>query len=103
MDVNFDRPQYVGTASQKNQASNSGFGWFQTGILLQIIHFHQSNSNSVVHTTHNRSVVSWLQRRDDCRLAWLSRSTPAVLDRANLVAGDDPADYRSLPVVVRGN
>ena len=28
---------------------------------------------------------------------------PAVLDRADLVASDNPADYRSLPVIIRGN
>ena len=33
----------------------------------------------------------------------VSRSVPAVLDVANLVAGDNSADDRSLPVIVRGN
>ena len=28
---------------------------------------------------------------------------PAILDCANLVAGNDPADYGSLPVVIRSN
>ena len=27
----------------------------------------------------------------------------AVLDVADLIAGDNPADYRSLPVIIRGN
>src|SRR5437773_772139 len=67
------------------------------------VHFHQGNSNGVVHTTHDRGVVSRWQRSNDRRLAWLSRSMPAVLDRADLVAGDDPADYRSLPVIIRSN
>src|SRR5204862_336394 len=61
------------------------------------------NSNSVVHTTHDRSVVTRLQCCDDRRLAWLSRSMQAVLNRTDLTAGDNAADHRSLPVVIRGN
>ena len=60
--------------------------------LSQIVNFHQSNANGVVYTTHDRSVVTRLQRRDDRRLAWLSRSMPAALDRVNLVAGDNLVD-----------
>ena len=72
-------------------------------IIADLVHFHESNAGGVVHTTHDRGVITRLQRRNDRRLAWLSRSMPAVLDRANLIAGDNPADYRSLPVVIRGN
>ena len=72
-------------------------------ILLQIAYFHQSDANGVVYTTHDRSVVARLQRRNDRRLAWNAWSMPAVLDRADLIAGDDPADYRSLPVVIGSN
>src|SRR6516165_2144461 len=70
---------------------------------LQIVHFYQSIAHSVVHTAYDRGVVSRWQRSNDGRLAWLSRSMPTVLDRANLVGGDDPGDYGSLPVVIRGN
>src|SRR5215469_470585 len=52
---------------------------------------------------HDRGVITRLQRCNDCRLAWLSWSVPTVLDRANLIAGDDPADYRGLPVIIRSN
>src|SRR5947207_15458854 len=58
----------------------------------KIVHFYQGNSNGVVHTTHDRGVVTRWQRCNDRRLAWLSRSMPAVLDRADLITGDDPAD-----------
>src|SRR5207244_378021 len=69
----------------------------------KIVHFHKGDANSVVHAAHNRGIVSGWQRSDDRRLGWLSRSMPAVLDRGDLVAGYDSADYRGLPVIVRGN
>src|SRR4029077_3800894 len=77
--------------------------WFLLKERLQIVHFHQSIAGAVVRTAYDRGVVSRWQRSNDCGLAWLSRSMPAVLDCANLVGGDDSADYRSLPVVIRGN
>ena len=75
-------------------------GWLCELILLKVVHFHERNSNSVIYTTHDRSVVTWLQRRDDRTLAWLSRSMPAVLNRADLISGDNAADRCSLPVIV---
>src|SRR5438105_898945 len=69
----------------------------------KIVHFRKGNANGVVHAAHNRGIVSGWQRNNDGRLACLSRSMPAVLDRADLVAGDDSADYRCLPVIVRSN
>ena len=32
---------------------------FQKSILLQIVHFHESYTRGVVHTTHNRGVIAW--------------------------------------------
>src|SRR5215831_10685193 len=72
-------------------------------LWTQIVHFHQSIARSVVHTTHDGSVIARLQRCNDRRLAWLSRSMPAVLDRADLISGDNAADHRSLPVVISSN
>src|SRR5205823_9806299 len=69
----------------------------------KIVHFHESNANGVVHTTHDRGVVTRLQRCNDRRLAWLSRSMPAVLACAVLVPGYVACGYRSLPVIIRGN
>src|SRR5204862_427320 len=43
------------------------------------------------------------QRCNDCRLACLSGSMQAGLDRANLASRNDPADYGSLPVIVKRN
>src|SRR5438874_791645 len=72
-------------------------------ILLQIIHLHESHTSGVAHTAYNCSVIARLQRCDDRRLTWLSWSVPTVLDRADLVAGDDPANYRRLPVIIRSD
>lgn len=44
-----------------------------------------------------------LQVCNDRRLAWLPRSMPAALNIHDLVLGDNPADDRSLPVIIRGN
>src|SRR6476659_5049362 len=93
-------------APDVSRRSLSSIRVWTRGLLkdrLQIVHFHQSIARSVVHTPYDRGVVSRRQHSNDGRLAWLSRSMPTVLDRANLVGGDDPADYRSLPVVIRGN
>src|SRR5262245_516578 len=70
---------------------------------LQIVHFDQCITRNVVHTAYDCGVISRWQRSNDRRLTWLSRSMPTVLDRANLVGGDDPGDYGSLPIVIRGN
>src|SRR6266481_3321683 len=75
----------------------------RTRYLIQIVHFHQSNANSVVHTTHDRSVVTRWQLRDNCRLPYVARSVAAVHDVVILACGDNPADYRNLPVIIRGN
>ena len=40
---------------------------------------------------------------NDRRFPSVSRCVAAVYDLLNLVSGDDPADYRMRPVVIRGN
>src|SRR5262245_53895665 len=57
---------------------------------IQIVHFHESNSSSVIYTTNDRGVVTRWQRSYDRRLASRSRSVAAALDGTNLVIGDDP-------------
>ena len=32
----------------------------EVGVLIQIVHFHESNSGGVVYATHDRGVVTWL-------------------------------------------
>ena len=71
-------------------------------ILLQIVYFCQSNPGGIVHTPHDCGVISRLQRCDDRGLAWRSRSMPAVLDSRDLTGGNNPADYRMLPIIVAG-
>ena len=61
-------------------------------LLIQIVDFNQSNSRGVVYTGHNRGVVARLQISNNRRLASRSRSVAAVLNVADLIAGDNPAD-----------
>ena len=72
-------------------------------MLVQIVYFYQSNAGHVVYAAHNRGVVARWQVCDDRRFPSVGRSVAAVYDVADLVSGDDPADYRGLPVIIRGN
>src|SRR5947208_4023207 len=72
-------------------------------MLLQIVHFYETNAGGVVHTTHDRGVVPRWQFHDDCRVIWVARSMAAIYDVLHLVSGDNPADDRRHPIVIRGN
>jgi hypothetical protein len=69
-------------------------------LLIQIVDFDQSNSSGVVYTAHNGGVVARLQVCNDRRLACRSRGVAAVLNIADLIAGDNSAEYRRLPVII---
>src|SRR4051794_32320881 len=71
-------------------------------LLIQIVHFHESNSRGVIQTAHDRGVVTWLQLCNDCRFAGIARSVAAVRDGLDLTCGDNPADYCVLPVIIGG-
>src|SRR6516162_8093146 len=68
-----------------------------------IVDFDESNSSGVVLTAYDGGVTSRWQRCNNGRLACLTRSQSAVLDSADLIAADDAADLRSLPVIITGN
>src|SRR5947208_3084317 len=51
----------------------------------------------------DRSVVARWKVCDDCRFAWVTRCVAAVYDILDLVLGDNPADDRSLPIIVAAN
>src|SRR6266481_3223452 len=70
---------------------------------MQIVHFHQSNSGGAVYTTHDRGVVACWQVCYDRRLSSVTRCVTAVLDFLHLVMGDNPADDRSLPIIIATN
>ena len=72
-------------------------------IRVQIVHLSQSNARRVVYTPHDRRVIACWQFCDDCRFPSVARSVAAVPDIAYLVAGDDSADDRVPPVIIRGN
>src|SRR5882724_2808820 len=75
----------------------------EAGVLIQIVHFHQTNTGGLIHATHDRGVVTWWQCCDNRRLPWVCWSIAAVPDVLNLIAGDYPADDRMPPVIVRGD
>src|SRR5438132_163336 len=81
-------------------ACNCGF---EKATLLQIVHFHQSNSGGAVYTAHDGRVVAGRQVCYDRRFPSVTRSVTAVLDFLDLIVGDDAADDGSLPVIIRGN
>src|SRR5262249_39625806 len=71
--------------------------------LVQIVHFDQSNSGGVAYTAYDGGIVARWQICNNRRLACCSRSVTTVLDIANLITGDNSAEYRCLPVVIRSN
>src|SRR5205823_787408 len=74
-----------------------------SSLLIQIVHLNQSNSSGVNYATDNRCIVSRLQICYDRRLTCRSRSVATVLNRVNLISGDNPAEYRRLPVIIASN
>src|SRR5215470_11411521 len=71
--------------------------------LIQIVNFNQSNSSGVTHTAYNCCVIPRLQVCNDRRLARGSWSMTAVLNVADLTAGDNGADYSRLPIIIASN
>ena len=70
---------------------------------MQIVHFHQSNSGRTVYAAQNRGVVTWWQLCNDRRLSAVRWGVTAGPDVAHLVAADNPADDRVLPVIIGAN
>src|SRR5438552_1224558 len=70
---------------------------------MQVVHFHERNSGGVVYPAHDRGVITCWQICDDRRFAWVPRSVAAVLNRQDLIASNNPADDRGLPVIIAGN
>src|SRR5207248_406070 len=64
---------------------------------------HERDSSGVVYPTHNGGVVTRGEVCDDRRFARVPRSVSAVLNVLHLIGGDDSANDRMLPVVVRPN
>src|SRR5438477_453200 len=69
----------------------------------KIVHFHQGNSNGVVHTAHDRGVVPRWQVCNDRTFPRVSGSVTTVLNSASLVAGNDSAYNAGLPVIITRN
>src|SRR5437667_120088 len=84
-------------------SADSAWLAFEKSILMQIVRFHQTNSGGAVYAVHNRGVVAGWQVCDDCGFSHIPRGVTSVLNILDLVLGDNPADDRSLPVIVGGN
>ena len=72
-------------------------------LLIQIVDFDQGNSCGIACAAHDCGVVPRLQVCNDRRFRWRCRSVAAVLNIADLIVGDDPAEYRGLPVIIGSN
>src|SRR6266480_1446759 len=72
-------------------------------MLMQIVHFHESNSSGAVYPTHDRGVVARRKLCDNRRFSSVTRCVTAVLDFLHLVVGDNPADDRRLPIIIAAN
>src|SRR6478672_8579465 len=70
---------------------------------MQVVHFHECNSSGAVYPTHDGGVVSRWKARDDRRFPRVPWGVAAVLNVLDLGLGGDAADYRMLPIVIRGN
>src|SRR5438045_1983511 len=70
---------------------------------MQVVHFYERDSRGVVYPADNGGVVTRSEVRDDRRFTGVPRGVSAVLNVLHLIAGDDSADDRMLPVVVRPN
>src|SRR6266436_6324775 len=70
---------------------------------MQIVHFHESNSRGAVYTAYDSRVVTRWQICNNRRFPSVSRRVTAVLDFLHLVMGDNPADDRSLPIIIAAN
>src|SRR5436305_8951882 len=74
--------------------------FIEFGSGAKIVHFYQGNSGGVAYTADDGCVVARWQVRNNCRLACHSRSVATGLNIADLIAGDNPAEYRCLPVII---
>src|SRR5437867_4414980 len=82
---------------------NSSFAIRASTFSMQVVHFHERNTRSVVYPAYDRGVIAGWKVCDDRRFARISWSVAAVLNLLALIARDDPGDDRLLPVVIRAN
>src|SRR6266496_3557631 len=98
-----DNPAYHHVVACLHKGPSTDIAEDRIGTGAKIVHFRESNSSGAVHSTHDRSVVARWQVCDDSRFPCVTRCMAAVQDITNLIVGDNPADDRRLPVIVRGN
>src|SRR5262249_209498 len=63
----------------------------------------ESNAGGIVYTAYYRRITARWQGSVNHGLVSISRSESTVKNAADLVAGNNPADRRMLPVLIRGN
>src|ERR1044071_4756328 len=56
----------VGTLVRHSYCTSRNTGRAPVALLIQIVHFHESNSGGVAYTADNGRVVAWWQIRNDC-------------------------------------
>src|SRR5262245_53640811 len=70
---------------------------------MQVVHLDERNSGGAVHPSHDCGVVTRREVGDNRRFARVRWGVAAILYILDLVAGDDAADDRLLPIIVKGN
>jgi hypothetical protein len=90
----------TGQADAATQTAGDRLRRTVSRYLIQVVYFNQSSSSGVAYTAQDRCVIARLQISDNRRLACRSRSVAAVLNIADLIAGDNAAEYGGLPVII---
>src|SRR5204862_454000 len=72
-------------------------------LLIQIVPFHECNSGHVVNSTRDRHVITYRQVFYDRRFTSVSGCMASVHDVDDLIIGDNSADDRTHPVIIRAN
>src|SRR5947208_1988213 len=72
----------------------------QQVLLIQIVHFDEGDSSGVAYPADDGGVIARWQVCNNRGFVCRSGSVAAVLDVADLIGGDDSADYRRLPIII---
>src|SRR5262249_2564487 len=86
-----------------HKAARTNVAQKRTSCVADIVHFREGHSSGVIHTTHDRRVVTRWQICYDRRFSCVLGRVPAGQDLSPLIASDNPAEDRSLPVIIGSN
>src|SRR5205814_1653096 len=91
----------VHAANDRQSRSKAGYSApFESTVLRQREDLDDSDSDLSADSLRDYGITSRRQSGDDRRFGRITRSESAVLDRGGLIAGDNSAQLRRLPVIV---